>query len=306
MASYYEVLGVSATASAGEIRSSFIAKAKTFHPDKRRKEVEKLFNPQSEEAHNVQGAGDWDEMFSNLSRAYSVLGSEAARAQYDLNQLASEKKSSSVSGSLRKLRELQKRDAELQTSLMEETFALRREGEEKKNGLVVVEAWYGPKRAVENPSRFPALVVNVTMQVQVLVDDKSRLIFPAGQTKAKVIPGLYLPPQADEFEPRALRLVYTFKRKLHSVTVADDELLLAPVKAHFVSPKLLGNGIAYGGEIHHTHHAAGSELVVLADKVVAVVAASPVRSVAKSLLGVAVRLSSLVGICCVLAELCVY
>ncbi|KAH9252796.1 hypothetical protein BASA81_009307 [Batrachochytrium salamandrivorans] len=179
MASYYEVLGVSSTASAGEIRSSFISKAKTFHPDKRRKEVEKLFNPQSEEAHNVQGAGDWDEMFP-FCRARTRCW----------------------------LRELQKRDAELQTSLMEETFALRREGEKEerssgRGGVVRSQASGGEPLAVPRTGRECHDAGPGARGRQ------EPLIFPAGQTKAK--------------------------RNLHSVTVADDELLLAPVKAHFVS-----------------------------------------------------------------------
>jgi hypothetical protein len=80
-------------------------------------------------------------------------------------------------------------------------------------------------------------VVLVTRQVQILVDEKSRLIFPSGQTKSQLIPGLYCPSSASDLEPKGLKIVYLFKSKLHSVTVGDLEKLIAPIKDHLVQSK---------------------------------------------------------------------
>src|SRR5688572_6164631 len=68
MTNYYEVLGVSSSASDVEIKKAFKKKALKWHPDK---------NPsiKKEEA---------DRQFKLISEAYHILGDEQRRASYDL------------------------------------------------------------------------------------------------------------------------------------------------------------------------------------------------------------------------------
>ncbi|RYH16438.1 hypothetical protein EON65_30060 [archaeon] len=62
---YYEILGVVASASAGEIKRAYYIKAKASHPDK---------NPDDPEA---------QVKFQRISTAYQVLSDEQLRANYD-------------------------------------------------------------------------------------------------------------------------------------------------------------------------------------------------------------------------------
>lgn len=65
MGEYYEVLGISREASAGEIKSSYRKLALKYHPDR---------NPGDEAA---------EEKFKQLNEAYAVLSDEQKRAHYD-------------------------------------------------------------------------------------------------------------------------------------------------------------------------------------------------------------------------------
>src|SRR5688572_27018260 len=62
---YYDVLGVTRTASAAEIKKSFRALALKFHPDK---------NP---------GDRDAEASFKECAEAYEILGDEQKRQMYD-------------------------------------------------------------------------------------------------------------------------------------------------------------------------------------------------------------------------------
>ena len=66
MSNYYEILGVSKTATADEIKKAYRTLAFKYHPDRN------------------QGDEAAEEKFKQISAAYDVLGDEAKRRQYDL------------------------------------------------------------------------------------------------------------------------------------------------------------------------------------------------------------------------------
>lgn len=70
MANYYEILGVSGTASAAEIRQAYMRLAKQRHPDRFPDPAERL---------------KADAFFKELTAAYNTLGNERGRAEYDVS-----------------------------------------------------------------------------------------------------------------------------------------------------------------------------------------------------------------------------
>lgn len=61
---YYEILGVSKTADADEIKSAYRRLAKKYHPD-------------------LNKAPEAAEKFKEINEAYEVLGDDKKRANYD-------------------------------------------------------------------------------------------------------------------------------------------------------------------------------------------------------------------------------
>ena len=66
MSNYYDILGVSKTATADEIKKAYRTLAFKYHPDRN------------------QGNAEAEEKFKEISAAYDVLGDEAKRRQYDM------------------------------------------------------------------------------------------------------------------------------------------------------------------------------------------------------------------------------
>ncbi len=72
MSNYYEILGVSKTATADEIKKAYRTLAFKYHPDR---------NP---------GDAAAEEKFKQISAAYDVLGDEAKRRNYDMGGYSSD------------------------------------------------------------------------------------------------------------------------------------------------------------------------------------------------------------------------
>ena len=71
MASHYDVLGVSRTATDEDVKAAYRAKAKLFHPDVKKSK-------------NLGNSGDdGDDEFKLVNEAYSILGNPVTRRLYD-------------------------------------------------------------------------------------------------------------------------------------------------------------------------------------------------------------------------------
>jgi DnaJ-domain-containing protein 1 len=220
---HYSTLGVSRDAGEAEIRTAYKKLARMYHPDKRGADLNA--NPQNE---------SYDEVFSTITQAYEILGDASRRAEYDL---------SLGQGNLEAVLELQRKDAERASQLMAVSFDQRRKSELSCGGLVVDDAWYGASEAVLHPEKHASQVINVTRQLQCLVDN-SKLVIAKGDAKSHLT-GVWDPCPGNSH--KALRVNYFFKGKLHQTMVRDDEMLLAPVKAHLVAGTKPFAGAAAGG-----------------------------------------------------------
>ena len=89
MSNYYDVLGVSKTATADEIKKAYRTLAFKYHPDR---------NP---------GDAAAEEKFKQISAAYDVLGDEAKRRQYDMGYSSDSYSSNSTAGNQQYQRQYQ-------------------------------------------------------------------------------------------------------------------------------------------------------------------------------------------------------
>lgn len=123
-----------------------------------------------------------------------------------------------------------KAEAEAAVDLMQETFQRAVESEQAKQGLIIVEAWYGKLfdlQADDQP--YQPKIVDVCIPLQCMVQD-SKLIL---QENTKVnIPGFYDPCVG---EKKHLRVRYEFRGAPHEVTIDNSEPLIIPRKSHRIS-----------------------------------------------------------------------
>ncbi len=89
MSNYYDVLGVSKTATADEIKKAYRTLAFKYHPDR---------NP---------GNAAAEEKFKQISAAYDVLGDESKRRQYDMGYSSDSYSSNSTAGNQQYQRQYQ-------------------------------------------------------------------------------------------------------------------------------------------------------------------------------------------------------
>jgi len=125
-----------------------------------------------------------------------------------------------------------KKEAEKAINLLLSQYEAIVEYEQRKNGLIIREAWYG-KFITQNRrvDRSTPYVINVTIPIQCLVKD-SKLIL-ANSTKSQLT-GIYDPCIGEE---KSLKITYEFHGLVHEALFADDEAARAPKKSHQISTK---------------------------------------------------------------------
>ncbi|KAI8986702.1 DnaJ-domain-containing protein [Trametes punicea] len=111
-------------------------------------------------------------------------------------------------------------------SLLQDTAQRHMRAEEACDGLVVLEARYGPSEQEEGTE---GLEVDVTVPVQALVNS-SQLYIPGKRSKAG-IPGFYDPVVG---VPKTLRIRYKFRGRLHYAEIPDYMPVVLPLKDHLV------------------------------------------------------------------------
>jgi len=119
-----------------------------------------------------------------------------------------------------------KREAEEAIRLLLPSVERKIEMEREKDGLVILEAWYGNISSL-NEEVLLNDVIDVRIPVQALVHD-SQLTIPGGYSKSNIM-GFYDPCMG---ERKQLKIKYQFQRKLHSVTVDDTAPVACPLRSH--------------------------------------------------------------------------
>ncbi|CAB4408198.1 unnamed protein product [Rhizophagus irregularis] len=105
------------------------------------------------------------------------------------------------------------------------------ETEKVKDGLVILEAWYGNISSLRDvPLNEKKDVADVRIPVQALVHD-SQLTIPGGYSKSNIM-GFYDPCMG---EPKQLKIKYQFQRKFHEVIVDDTAPVACPLRSHIIS-----------------------------------------------------------------------
>ncbi|KAI0659323.1 DnaJ-domain-containing protein [Cubamyces menziesii] len=111
-------------------------------------------------------------------------------------------------------------------SLLQDTAQRHMRAEETCDGLVILEARYGPSEQEEGTE---GLEVDVTVPVQALVNS-SQLYIPGKRSKAG-IPGFYDPVAG---VPKTLRIRYKFRGRMHYAEIPDYMPVVLPLKDHLV------------------------------------------------------------------------
>lgn len=100
-------------------------------------------------------------------------------------------------------------------------------------GLIILSATYGALKSFSSSglhsSETGADHIDVTCALQALVQD-SQLVVPPGRPKSGLL-GFFDPALGRK---KILRMRYTFRGRLHEVTVDDTEGLLAPIREHAI------------------------------------------------------------------------
>ncbi|KAI0746997.1 DnaJ-domain-containing protein [Daedaleopsis nitida] len=110
--------------------------------------------------------------------------------------------------------------------LLQDTASRHLRTEEACDGLIILDARYGPAERDEGTE---GLDVDVTVPMQALVNS-SQLSIPGKRSKAG-IPGFYDPVAG---VPKALRVRYKFRGRMHYAEIPDYSPVVIPLKDHLV------------------------------------------------------------------------
>ncbi|CAI2170568.1 11680_t:CDS:10 [Funneliformis geosporum] len=132
--------------------------------------------------------------------------------------------------------ENRKREATEATRLLLPSVERKTEMEREKDGLVILEAWYGNVSSLngEVPLEERSDVIDVKIPVQALVHE-SQLTIPGRYSKSNIM-GFYDPCMG---ERKQLKIRYQFQRKLHEVTVDDTSPVACPLRSEIATPAQL-------------------------------------------------------------------
>ena len=252
---HYKTLGVGWDASKEVIRKNYKQLALFYHPDK--------------QAHRSAEASA---QFSKISAAYAILSDPLRRLVYDLVLGIRDKTDSEVRIFLNTLKKrafcesvriydivfmmykiIRMSKMKMEQALedvenMSCTVPLKRETEEKKKGLVIINATYGLVQDATEPLTIlnsdvhDETSIDVTIPMQCMVED-STLIIPPGESKSWLT-GFYDPCIG---EPKQLRVRYLFWGRLHEVVINDEDELKIPIKGH-----LLGDEVQFRAQVSLT------------------------------------------------------
>lgn len=269
---YYQLLGVTETASFEDIRQAYHDVCRRFHPDK--------------QAAGGKLTSDQLEFWSALQTAWKCLSNEARRMIYDIRR---EGKPLSPEDKAR-IQKLQRDQAARDISNMQIQYQQSVEREKQKNGIIVLKALFGDlhpaeessgqsREAVSNenvlqqededesPSSKQAQtdskvlekefgvvgpLIDVTIPIQCCVDNH-RVILASGIGKSD-LPGFYnptifhsnassdipshLPNSPSSMKgsvPCTLYVLYKFKGVTHEINVTETEALWLPLRAHAIT-----------------------------------------------------------------------
>ncbi|KAG9303454.1 hypothetical protein G9A89_013781 [Geosiphon pyriformis] len=126
----------------------------------------------------------------------------------------------------------QKREAAETLRLLRPSVERKIDAERDKDGLIIVEAWYGnivQQIKEDVPLKDCNYAIDVSIPLQALVND-SQLIIPGGRSKSSIM-GFFDPCMG---EPKQLKIKYIFKRKLHEITVDDTAPIALPLRSHII------------------------------------------------------------------------
>ncbi|CCO29493.1 DnaJ homolog subfamily C member 11 [Rhizoctonia solani AG-1 IB] len=121
--------------------------------------------------------------------------------------------------------EEERKQAEHYIESIREQVKRKLETEKTSDGLIISEARYGPAKFIDDKNR----TIDVSVPLQLLVNG-SQLVIPGGRSKAGLL-GFYDPCLG---ERKSLRVKYTFRSRLHQVTVEDRAPVELPLRAHAI------------------------------------------------------------------------